>query len=829
MTDRPHTTRKGLKDKGAAADTPKPATVPNNSILKFSDFPDKVYDSTTIRNFLDKVFHAGLNDSENILACAKKPRSHGWYAISEDDLMRRLERDSPYSLYFSTSTFKRSPDDSKLYHRQNLFESLRVVVLDDIGTKVPVSKVPEDFKPSYIIETSPGSFQYGYILAEPVDNVEAARALVQLVYESGLSDEGGKLPNKWVRLPDGFNGKPENGDFCTVLRELNDTVYTPEDIISALHLNVVWDAILEDADKALKARGAATTGASMWSPLHTPNMALNGFIDPVLEWLYENDMVLADNGGMWLDIVCPWGHEHTNGNPTAGYVPLGRDSAAPAKRSFHCFHDSCAHRFTTDLLSYVAVNDGPECGVHDPAAELTTRYVYDAIEDRIRDLKAPSRTVMYTQKAFSTLFPHSSNVFVSDGAVKRIPVVQLWRLSKTRVTVHGPVFDPSSNARIVDVNGMLRANMFSRPEWGDGSYQDAHIEKFMEFVTYLIPSERDREYFLSWLSAKVQDYTFRGAALVMVALNQGMGRSTLADMIMTLLGAPNSASIPLDEILHPGDFNEWREKCFVVVEESRASGHDSDRYGSYEVLKTRVDPRVSTVTINPKYGSKREAHVYTSYLFLSNHVNALALPAGDRRFYVMENGDVPATPEFFDSLNRWLDQKDHDGMPSWGRSVFRWLSSRTVDKVALNAPPPVTEAKRAMVHASENILEATLDALVTWWPSPYVLPPLVDNVLNHPKLQGILQYEPHKHRKHVNNHLKRYARTYDYAVRINGAGVTKPRLLKLHETKAVPMLPDRKPESTRQLTREVQAFWDTFDLEPVVQHIIETLQAAERM
>ena len=66
-----------------------------------------------------------------------------------------------------------------------------MVVLADIGTKIPLAKIPKGFRPTYILDTSAANFQYGYVLEEPVRDLPAAAMLVQLMYESGLSDEGG--------------------------------------------------------------------------------------------------------------------------------------------------------------------------------------------------------------------------------------------------------------------------------------------------------------------------------------------------------------------------------------------------------------------------------------------------------------------------------------------------------------------------------------------------------------------------------------------------------------------------------------------------------------
>ena len=289
-----------IKDLEAFAKTPPAVT----GGLKFSEIEPREYNTELIDNFLATVFHADLTEEENILTWHVNPTRRPAYPIPDDQLLDKLDKTrKPKALYFATATCKPEPDGS-LRHRKNLFKSLRVVVLDDIGTKIPMDKIPTDFPPSYKIESSAGNFQYGYVLAEPVTNLDAADALIQLVYESGYSDDGGKTPVKLVRLPEGVNGKKGiKGGFVSDLVSLTDTVYTPQEILDHLKLNVQWEEVLADADGVTKRRASKSLGTTPWASTAPKAQAMNGFIDPVLEWLMETDQVVNDNCGEWVEIV----------------------------------------------------------------------------------------------------------------------------------------------------------------------------------------------------------------------------------------------------------------------------------------------------------------------------------------------------------------------------------------------------------------------------------------------------------------------------------------------------------------------------------------------
>lgn len=129
------------------------------------------------------------------------------------------------ALFFGTSTM-RADTDGAVRNRQSLFHDLRLIVLDDIGTKIPLDTLPAAMRDtaSYIIESSPGNFQYGYVFDTPVTDLAAAKVLVQSVYRSGFTDSGGGLVNKAVRLPYGVNGKAGDGqDFQVKLHRCGDS------------------------------------------------------------------------------------------------------------------------------------------------------------------------------------------------------------------------------------------------------------------------------------------------------------------------------------------------------------------------------------------------------------------------------------------------------------------------------------------------------------------------------------------------------------------------------------------------------------------------------
>ena len=613
-------------------------------------------------------------------------------------------------------------------NRQSQFESLHVVVLDDIGTKVPVASLPDALanRASYILESSPGNYQYGYVLEEPLADLAAAKVLIQTVYRSGFTDGGGGLVNKAVRLPFGVNGKAgPNQDFPVNLIRCTAEVWSPAQLFEAIGSTLIWADVLSDPKGA--ARAGATPAASAWSPVPLHGESAAGYVDPVLEWLIEQELVLED-GEEWSSIVCPWADDHSDGEPSAGYNPVGRGEGENQNtRGFHCFHDHCKDHGAPEFLAWVAAEGGPEASGHDTAWRLVAAWAFDAPSNAAQHL---TKNLSVPIAAFRNLHPQKVRVptFEKPGKTHKISEVDIWINSPNRVTLHGMVYKPGDPNRIIFSDGAQRLNTFDAPSWGAPTVNyDANVRRFTNFIAYLIPDATERHYFTDWLAAKSQNYTFRGAGIVMTTPAFGVGRGTLARIVTELFTSHNVASMGFDKLVGANVFNEWQEKLFLICDETRDQGEGS-LYKAYERLKDLIDVHVKDITINPKYERPRQAQCCTSFMLFSNHADGVAIAEGDRRLYVITNPATPQSPQAFETLNAWLDND------AWQADVWAFLKTHTPDMALLLAPAPATEAKKGMIEAgksseqkiAEYLINASLESCGCWIPN--LMAPLLESI-----------------------------------------------------------------------------------------------------
>jgi hypothetical protein len=142
----------------------------------------------TNREFLAAVF-AQVPEGASTAVCVKSgdPAEGGWPArgriVNVDELCTGKRNN-----YFNCSTFYPG-EDGGFKTRKDRFAACHVVLLDDLGTKVLLERLGA-FELSWLIETSPGNYQGGIILAVPIASVAAATRLSDAVINAGLCDKG---------------------------------------------------------------------------------------------------------------------------------------------------------------------------------------------------------------------------------------------------------------------------------------------------------------------------------------------------------------------------------------------------------------------------------------------------------------------------------------------------------------------------------------------------------------------------------------------------------------------------------------------------------------
>jgi hypothetical protein len=235
--------------------------------------------------------------------------------------------------YFTISNFY-CDDQDQARRRKVLFRHTPVIVLDDVKEKlsmVEVSKLPS---PSWVLETSPGSEQWGYILDTPCTDRAQVENLLDGLVANGLApdgkDPGMKGVTRYVRLPEGVNNKASKL-VDGLPFQCNITVWQPFSRVTIEQLAAPFAVDLNAPRRESRVDGAAAI---------TDHPLIN-----IPEIIHIKE-VRSDGR---FDITCPWVNNHTDGDDSGSAVFTNADGSI----GFKCHHGSCHHHTGRDLLEFI--------------------------------------------------------------------------------------------------------------------------------------------------------------------------------------------------------------------------------------------------------------------------------------------------------------------------------------------------------------------------------------------------------------------------------------------------------------------------------------------
>ena len=584
-------------------------------------------------------------------------------------------------------------------------EYILVMMLDDIGTK---SKTPP-LEPTWVMETSPGSFQWGYAFVDQPTKAEFSAA-IRAIADAGYTDPGACNPVRNFRLPGSVNLKPGRDSFEARLVEFHpEREYTLPDICAALGVTPV------EADSlTLRPIRLSDDGA-----------------DDVMAWLSQQGLLLSrPNGEGWAGVICPNSAEHTDGNPEGRYMP--------ANRAYCCLHSHCVDFDSRLFLQWVADNGGP---AHTPGlreellaqamdsalskltptveypneaariiaeverkelgrvekAEWFDRFAYIQVDDAFFDMQDRREISRYT---FNALFRHIDCKSVHN-AKRRIEAATAFdelRQAKGAKALVGVTYAAGESV-LVARDGMVYGNRWrdARPpaKAGDVSLWMSHVER-------MVPEKFEREHLLNALAHKVQYPTHKINHAILMGGNHGSGKDTLFAPFFWAIGG--RAKVNCSIIKNEDLTSQWGYglECEVMEIAELRQAEAKDRRALENHLKPIIAAPPEYLMVNRKGLHPYYALNRVFVVAFSNERVAITIPSEDRRWFVVW-AEASKLPEA-QAVSLWNWYQHRGGF----EAVAHYLHTRDVSAWNPTAPPPMTEAKAIMVEHGMSTAEAFL-------------------------------------------------------------------------------------------------------------------------
>lgn len=557
--------------------------------------------------FINAIFPETIDGSRPLFCGFKEDPNtvEGWKAITKESSSRHLAKNN--NCYFALSTFK--PNEKGEYRAQKaLAVAAHAILLDDIQTK---SNAEIRLPLSWLIETSPGNFQGGLILAEPCQDQDLFEKVVKALGNNGWTDPGAKGVARWSRLPMGRNTKNKylvDGVAPQVtLKELHpDRRYSVTEIITA------FDLILEKG-----------------KPTYINNRQPDrGDGQVVVSALKEKGIWKKEVEPRKHQLTCPWVMEHTDG-VDSGSVYYEPSTKYPIG-GFTCQHGHCDDRTISDLKSFLGILPLPKY------VEEFNREFFVSQESGKTSIYAErydpdiERTDL-VRFSFQSFRDFHNNRLVSvgqkrDGSDIMKPRGTAWIEDPRRKQFEGITLEPDES-KLPHGYYNLWQGFGVDPVKGDWHLMYEHL-----FHIICKSKMSNFRYLMGWLATMVQMPEKPAGVAVVLRGGKGTGKGVLGNALVDLFG---KHSLHITSTKHlVGNFNYHLRSCiFLFADEAYWAG---DKQGE-NVLKGHItEPHL---TIEGKGQNAVQVRNRLHILMASNSDWVVPASRDERRYFVLDVSD----------------------------------------------------------------------------------------------------------------------------------------------------------------------------------------------
>ena len=582
-------------------------------------------------------------------------------------------------------------------------EYILVMMLDDIGTKSKTPPLP----PTWIMETSAGSFQWGYAFNEQPTKGEFSAA-IKAIADAGYTDPGAINAVRNFRLPGSVNLKPGRDNFEARLVEFHpERDYSLPEICAAL----------------------GVTPAPADSLTLRPIRISDDGADDVLAWLSTQGLLLSKpNQEGWAGVICPNSEQHSDGNPEGRYMP--------ANRAYCCLHGHCVDLDSRTFLEWVAENGGPKhtpglreelftAAMEGALAKLTPNDIFtDEAAARIaeterKELGRIEKADWYerfayiqddesyfdmqdrrevSRQTFNALFRHISCKSIHTG--RKIEASICYdenRQAKGAKALVGITYAAGESV-LVTRDGDIYGNRWrnARPPVAAGD-----ITPWLDHCRKLVPDASELAHIFDVMAFKVQHPEIKINHAVLHGGDQGSGKDTMwAPFIWSVCGPHLKNRGLLDNDTMSSQFGYALESEILILNELKEPDA-KERRALANKLKPVIAAPPDMLSVNRKGLHPYQMANRMFVLAFSNDQVPISLDSQDRRWFCVWSHAPKMTPDAAAKMWAWYKAGGF-------AAVGAWLQARDVSAFNPGAAPAMTEFKLNLVEHGLSMAESYL-------------------------------------------------------------------------------------------------------------------------
>jgi hypothetical protein len=263
---------------------------------------------------------------------------------------------------------------------------------------------------------------------------------------------------------------------------------------------------------------------------------------------------------------------------------------------------------------------------------------------------------------FETFKKTQAQHYVVNSKGNRTALADVWLGHKERKTVVGEGFYPGDD-RIVKKRGYSLINQYASPPHEENPTNDRRLARlYIQHLEYLIPDEKERDWFSAWLGYIIQNPKERLPTCPLhISEQHGTGRGLVSRLLQALIGVDTGAytAISFNTLVNNGskgavyDDHLYRTR-FCSVEEVDQKASSKNRFEIGATLREVMS--ATTKSLNIKSREKANERIYTQFFLQANLSECqIVLPPEDRRITVITGPGELKEQSYYDELYSLLE------------------------------------------------------------------------------------------------------------------------------------------------------------------------------
>lgn len=282
-----------------------------------------------------------------------------------------------------------------------------------------------------------------------------------------------------------------------------------------------------------------------------------------------------------------------------------------------------------------------------------------------------------------------NNAMLPFSHVRDTAALLLKRYTGRKTTL---TYRPDIPQKTIITEGETAINLF-RPTFIEP--MEGSVKPFLDFLAYLFPNKEECLQIQRWIATLTGRLDVRIAyGLLVISENQGVGKTTLGNLLAELVGKHN-CSFPSESMIVQQNFNGWIANKRLIHSPEIYSGHS---WQAYHRLKSYITDEYIEINIKHQktYTIPNHAHFYVC----SNSLTALKIEDQDRRWYMPKVVEIPWNLKQFQDFRLWL-------AAGGVRKILHWAQTRPDEfYISPGDVAPMTASKGYIIEESRSDAQA---------------------------------------------------------------------------------------------------------------------------